>query len=71
MGRKAEEAKNKSTRIRRLVSVPPGRVSAIGLPVVRSAVRIWLTVAVGQSVRIVAKAPATCGAAIEVPIKQS
>jgi hypothetical protein len=46
-------------------------VSTIGLPVVRSAVRIWLTVAVGQSVRIVAKAPATCGAAIEVPMKQS
>ena len=54
--------------IRGVVTVPPGRVSAIGKPVVRNAARISLTDAVGLTCRRSAQVPATCGVAIEVPL---
>ena len=45
----------------------PARIS--GLPVDSSAPSIWSTVEVGAAPRSSATAPATCGVAIEVPLK--
>ena len=56
--------------MRDLVIVPPVRVSAIGFPVDCNALKIWATVAFGNAVLMAAKAPATCGVAIEVPARQ-
>ena len=50
------------------VAVPPVRVSAIGRPVWRSALRIVPTLAPGTASRSRPHAPATCGAAIDVPL---
>src|SRR5687768_6311509 len=47
------------------------RVSRIGLPVVRSAFSTWSIVAPGVRDLSSAQAPATCGAAIEVPLLAS
>src|SRR4051794_29345918 len=63
-GRSASRAA--STSIRGLVS--PLRGSRIGTPVDWSAVRILETLAPGADWRRIAKAPVTCGAAIEVPL---
>jgi hypothetical protein len=67
----------RSTLIRGLVWLPAGRksgiagrVSFMGMPVLCNAASIRSTVASGQTVRIAAKAPATWGAAMEVPKKQ-
>ena len=57
--------------MRGLVCVPPGRVSVIGVPVLLSAFSMASAVALGQAERMAAIAPATCGAAIEVPLKQA
>ena len=60
-------ASARTTRIRGLVAVPPGRVSSIGRPVCWRATRASVTVAAGAACLMIAKAPATCGAAIDVP----
>jgi hypothetical protein len=57
--------------MRGLVCVPPGRLSVIELPVLLSAASIALAVALGHAVRMAAMAPATCGVAIEVPLKNA
>ena len=49
--------------------VTPLRSSVTLLPVVCKASRIWPTEALGAFSRRMAQAPATCGAAIEVPWK--
>src|SRR5215468_8107785 len=55
--------------IRGLVTIPPSRVSGMGLPVDCSAVRISATVAVDLACFRTAQAPVTWGAAMEVPPK--
>ena len=60
-------ARARSSWMRGLVTVPPGRVSGIETPVDVSAARIWSIVAPGAAERSRAKAPATCGDAIDVP----
>src|SRR5882672_9357775 len=49
------------------VTVPPGRVSVTGTPVARRASSTSLTEAPGTACLSTAQAPATCGAANEVP----
>src|SRR5690349_11547554 len=51
-----------------VVPAPHQRVSAIGRPVERSAASTELTLAAGAACLMIAHAPATCGAAIEVPL---
>ena len=51
-----------------MVAVPPMRVSAIGNPVSRSALRIVPTLAPGTACLSRPHVPATCGAAIDVPL---
>ena len=50
-------------------TLPPGRVSSIGAPVLISAEATSSTVASGFFDFSTAQAPATCGAAIDVPLK--
>src|SRR3990170_5458074 len=64
-------ARARSSWMRGLVTVPPGRVSGIETPVDVSAARIWSIVAPGAAERSRAKAPATCGDAIDVPSQVS
>src|SRR2546427_201256 len=66
VGVSAESAS--AMRIRGLVTLPPGRVSVIGRPVLCRAERIWSTVPVGAACLRIAHAPATWGAAIDVPL---
>ena len=47
------------------------RLSVTGSPVLRSAFRMVVTLAVGTACRISAHTPATCGAAIDVPLATS
>src|SRR6187551_2492104 len=47
------------------------RVSVMGRPVLRRAERTVETVAVGAACRMIAHVPATCGAAIDVPLKSA
>src|SRR5829696_6520044 len=55
--------------MRGTVSPPPNRrVSVIGRPVARNADRTDATLAPGAACRTIAHAPATCGAAIDVPL---
>ena len=56
-------------RIRGRVTVPPGRVSVIGIPVSCSAPRIALTEAPGVACFNTAQAPTTCGVDIDVPLR--
>ncbi len=51
-----------------VVTLPPGRVSVTGMPFFSSEAKSALTVAVGEACRRIAKAPVTCGAAMEVPV---
>ena len=60
-------ARARSSWMRGFVTVPPLRVSVIKTPVDVSAARIWSIVAPGAAERSRAKAPATCGDAIDVP----
>jgi len=46
-------------------------LSTIDVPVLFSAFSMASAVAVGHTVRIAAMAPATCGVAIEVPLKNA
>ena len=57
--------------MRFLVMVPPVRVSWIGVPVLINAFSMFVALAVGQALRIAAIAPATCGVAIDVPLKNA
>ena len=59
-----------NTLIPGTVTVPLAqmRLSVTGSPVLRSAFRMAVTLAVGAACRIKAQAPATCGAAIDVPL---
>jgi hypothetical protein len=57
--------------MRGLVCVPPGRLSTIDVPVLFNAVSTASAVAVVHTVRIAAIAPATCGVAIDVPLKKA
>src|SRR5215475_9499083 len=61
----------RSTRMRGLVCVPPARLSVRGVPVFFSAASMASAETLGQAVRIAATAPATCGVAIEVPLKNA
>ena len=56
------------TRMRGLVTVPPGRVSVMGTPVCWSALKIALTDAPGAACLRTANAPVTCGVAMDVPL---
>src|SRR5215467_9195634 len=57
------------TLTRGTVAPPPhSRVSVIGSPFCWSACRIVLILAPGTAWRMIAHAPATCGAAIDVPL---
>jgi hypothetical protein len=60
-----------STRIRRKTGSAADRSSAIGAPVSLSAARIWSTLAVGLRPFRIAHAPATWGAANEVPLSDA
>src|SRR3990170_1748026 len=64
-------ARARSSWMRGLVTVPPGRVSVIEPPVDVSAARIWSIVAPGAAERSRAKAPATWGDGIVVPSQVS
>src|SRR2546428_2931796 len=66
VGVSAESAS--ATRILGFVTLPLGRVSVIGRPVLCRAERIWSTVAVGAACLRVAHATATWGVANEVPL---
>ena len=57
-----------ATWIRGLVTVPPGRLSVTGRPVACRAETRSFTDAAGAAWCRTANAPATCGAAIEVPL---
>ena len=53
------------------VTLPPGLRSVTSTPVLTRAARISLTEAFGERERNTAQAPATCGAAMEVPFQAS
>ena len=57
------------SRMRGLVTLPAPRLSVTGRPVVANSVRMSSTVAAGLACFRTAHAPATCGVAIEVPLK--
>jgi hypothetical protein len=59
------------SRIRGFVTGSAPRVSVIGTPLAWSAARIWSTVASGRAALRRAKPPATCGAAIDVPLNSA
>ncbi len=59
------------TRMRDLVMFAPFRVSRIGNPVRWRTARMSPTLAFGAACFRIAHAPATCGAAIDVPAKSA